>query len=202
MTRSSSVDAAVFRGTCGYPCEEDQELALICHCTCAESIAAVHAYQTSQQVTTSLRSKLCCGSEYNSNLTAVMSGLPSSQHAQDLTELCSSKYGIITRALDDSRCVELSEGGTRHADSRRLVKSSSEEKNLSDATAAAKKNETTKKVSRVLDRNTCQEDSNDEEATVDEENAVENYDDQDCQARDANISRFKLLLNSIIRSHL
>ena len=46
-----------------------------------------------------------------------------------------------------------------------------------------------KKVSRVLDGNTCHEDSNDEEATVDEENAVENYDDQDCQARDANISR-------------
>ena len=101
-------------------------------------------------------------------LTAVMSGLPSSQHAHDLMELC-SKYGIITRALDDSRCVELSEGGTRHADSRRLVKSSSEEKNLSDATAAAKKNETTKKVSRVLDRNTCQEDLNDEETTDDEE---------------------------------
>ena len=54
------------------------------------------------------------------------------------------------------------------------MKSSSEEKNLSDATAAAKKNETTKKVSRVLDRNTCQEDSNDEEATDDEVNAAEN----------------------------
>ena len=135
------------------------------------------------------------------NLTAVMSGLPSSQHAQDLTELCSSKYGIITRALDDSRCVELSEGGTRHADSRRLVKSSSEEKNLSDATAAAKKNETTKKVSRVLDRNTCQEDLNDEEATVDEENAIENYDDQDCQARDANISRLQLVVKLDYKNH-
>ena len=134
----------------------------------------MHAYQTSQQVTTSLRSKLYCGSENNSILTAVMSGLPSSQHAQDLTELCSSKYGIITRALDDSRCVELSEGGTRHADSRRLVKSSSEEKNLSDATAAAKKNKTTKKVSRVLDRNTCPEDLNDHEATDDEVKAAEN----------------------------
>ena len=74
------------------------------------------------------------------------------------------------------------------------MKSSSEEKNLSESTAAAKKNETTKKVSRVLDRNTCQEDSNDEEATVDEENAVENYDDQDCQARDANISRLQLVV--------
>ena len=74
------------------------------------------------------------------------------------------------------------------------MKSSSEEKNLSDATAAAKKNETTKKVSRVLDRNTCQEDLNDEETTVTEENAAENFDDQDCQARDANISRLQLVV--------
>ena len=110
MTRSSSVDAAVFRGTCGYPCEEDQELALICHCTCAESIAAVHAYQTSQQVATRLGSKLYCGLEMILNLTAVMSGLPSSQHAQDLTELCSSKDAIITRTLGESRCVETPRG--------------------------------------------------------------------------------------------
>ena len=32
---------------------------------------------------------LNCGSENNLNLTAVMSGLPSSQHTHDLTELCS-----------------------------------------------------------------------------------------------------------------
>ena len=44
------------------------------------------------------------------NLTAVMTGPPSSQHAQDLTELCSGKYAIITRTLDESRCVEPSEG--------------------------------------------------------------------------------------------
>ena len=103
---------------------------LICSCMhlCTECIAARYAYQTSQHVATKHRSELYCGSENNSNLTAVMSGLPSSQHAQDLTELCSSKYGIITRALDEPRCVALSEGGTRHADSRRLVKSSSEER--------------------------------------------------------------------------
>ena len=48
-------------------------------------------------------------------LTAVMSGLLSSQHTQDLTELCNSKYdedpvmwAIITRTPDESRCVEKS----------------------------------------------------------------------------------------------
>ena len=89
------------------PCKEDKNLLssaparvqkVLRHCT----------HQTSQQVTTSSRSKLCCGSENNSNLTAVMSGLPSSQHAQDLTELCSSKDAIITRTLGESRCVEKS----------------------------------------------------------------------------------------------
>ena len=79
----------------------------------------------------------------------------------------------------------------RRYETRRLSQASEEQlrrKNLSDATAAAKKNETTKKVSRVLDRNTCQEDLNDEEATDDEENAAENLMMiQDCQARDANI---------------
>ena len=40
--------------------KKTQELALICTCTCVECIAAVHAYQTSQQVTTRLRSKLYC----------------------------------------------------------------------------------------------------------------------------------------------
>ena len=100
------------------PCKEDQELALICNCTCAESIAAMHAYQTSQHVATQLRSKLYCGLGMILILTAVMSGLPSSQHTQDLTELCSSKYdedpvmwAIITRTPDESRCVEtLAEG--------------------------------------------------------------------------------------------
>ena len=48
----------------------------------------------------------------------------------------------------------------RHADSRGLVKSSLEEENLSNATAAAYMNETTKKVRRVLDINACQEDLN------------------------------------------
>ena len=97
------------------PCKEDQELALICNCTCAESIAAMHAYQTSQHVATQLRSKLYCGLGMILILTAVMSGLPSSQHTQDLTELCSSKYdedpvmwAIITRTPDESRCVEKS----------------------------------------------------------------------------------------------
>ena len=99
----------LFRGNLWLPLVKKMlELALICNCTCVESIAAMHANQTSQQVTTSLRSKLYCGYVINSNLTAVMSGLPSSQHTQDLTEFCSSKYGIITRSPDESRCVEKS----------------------------------------------------------------------------------------------
>jgi len=69
-------------------------------------------------------------------LRAVMSGLPSSQHTQDLTELCSSKYDedpvmwvIITRTLDDSRCVEPSEGRREcKATSRCAVKSSLDKK--------------------------------------------------------------------------
>ena len=92
-------------GNLRLPLKRRQELALICTCMCVESIAAVHAYQTSQQVTTSLRSKLYCGSENNSNLTAVMSGLPSSQHAQDLTELCSRYDETLARK---ARCVEKS----------------------------------------------------------------------------------------------
>ena len=40
------------------------------------------------------------------------------------------------------------------------MKSSLEEENLSNATAAAYMNETTKKVRRVLDINACQEDLN------------------------------------------
>ena len=128
-----------------------------------ESIAALHAYQTSQQVITSLRSKLYCGSENNSNLTAVMSGLPSSQHTQDLTKLCSSKYdedpvmwAIITRSLDDSRCVEPSEGRFKCNTPSRTVEAT---------------------------------------ATDDEENAAENLMMiQDCQARDANISRLQLVV--------
>ena len=109
-------------------CEEDQELALICHCTCAESIAAVHAYQTSQQVATRLGSKLYCGLEMILNLTAVMSGLPSSQHTQHLTELCSRYDETLTRKAR-TRCVEPSEGRLEcKATSRCAVKSSLDKK--------------------------------------------------------------------------
>ena len=61
-------------------------------------------------------------------------------------------------------CVELSEGGTRHAYPRGFVKSSLDKKRI-QATAAAYMNETTKKVDRVLAILPSQEDLNAEEAS-------------------------------------
>ena len=63
------------------------------------------------------------------------------------------------------------------------MKSSLEEENLSNATAAAYMNETTKKVRRVLDINACQEDLNVKEAT-----ACWGAVEDEHRARDANIS--------------
>ena len=63
------------------------------------------------------------------------------------------------------------------------MKSSLEEENLSNATAAAYMNETTKKVRRVLDINACQEDLNVKEAT-----ACWGTVEDEHHARDANIS--------------
>ena len=83
----------------------------------------MHAYQTSQHVATQLRSKLYCGLGMILILTAVMSGLPSSQHTHDLTELCSRYDETLTRKAR-SGCVETSEGRLEY---RRYLTMCSEE---------------------------------------------------------------------------
>ena len=80
--------------------------------------------------------------------------------------------------------------GRRH-ETRRLSWVSEEQlgrKNLSNATAAANMNETTKKVRRVLDINACQEDLNVKEAT-----ACWGTVEDEHHARDANISMLYLI---------
>ena len=71
------------------------------------------------------------------------------------------------------------------------MKSSLEEENLSNATAAAYMNETTKKVRRVLDINACQEDLNVKEATACWVTVEDEH-----HARDANISMLYLVKNN------
>ena len=68
-----------------------------------------------------------------------------------------------------------------------LVKSSLEEENLANATAAAKMNEKTKKGSRVLDINAKAYWN--EEATATKVEAAEVPVEDECKARDSNISK-------------
>ena len=62
------------------------------------------------------------------------------------------------------------------------MKSSLEEKNLSNATATAYVNETAKKVRRVLDRNAYSRDLNEEEATAIGEEVAEVPLEEDAKA--------------------
>ena len=135
----------MYRGTCAYLSAKKTRTALIC--------MHLHAYRidcgTVRQSNLSVCYVVSCTEDLGSFPTKrqLCSGIPSGQTY--------SRPHRTQQQVWRGLCVELSEGGTRNADSCGLVKSSLEEKNLSNATATAYVNETTKKVRRVLDRNTC-----------------------------------------------
>ena len=112
----------------------------------------MHANQTSQHAATQL-AVLKTWQVFPLNGSYVQT-FHLAKHTQDPTELC-SQY--------DEDNVQNSQKEVRVTP---LLKSSLEEENLSNATAAAYMNETTKKVRRVLDRNAQSRDLNEEEATA------------------------------------